>query len=610
MVPDEIQKLSRWFRVNLKSKKPFVSWQKTEKNLETIEDAGGKLPLGFRLHATTTEPVNYALLDFDHIRINKSWITDEAKGIYKHILSTLGENAYREISLSGDGLHILLKPDTFLRKLSGGKHGTIFFTDNQGENAPKLEIFCNTGGRYALLTGKKAVGSVIPSGQKADAVLEWLQGLIDSKAGQIPNQQKAGTKSGADTEERRLAEVRAMLACISPDVCYDDWVAVGMALKNEGFPPKVWDDWSRGGVKYPGAEEIQKKWNKDFKKMDAGKTLATIHALAKDGGYSQKDFEKEWHKEQGYDAEEDFDSIDNAGSFTEDFLGEMLEYVRDGQSTLKKTGFAPFDDLIGGLAPKTLIVLTAPPQSGKTTFLQFLMNRLASVNPRFSCLFYCYEMDRFSLIAKDLARLTYGTPAELSAMDILQESNIGLTERLAKQYKDFSHRIRYNPLESQTDSSLSTLVTSITQGARWAEQEGLDTPIVCLDYMQLLDFEGKDEGPMLKKAMETLKNTAIQYNTTIFAISANNRLSNLSSEKGLGVSMYSGRGSSALEYGCDFQMALRKVSEGGGTLESELILTKARFIPPGGKSSMIFHGKTGFFTESGPGEFDSTDKIL
>lgn len=38
------------------------------------------------------------------------------------------------------------------------------------------------------------------------------------------------------------------------------WIAVGMALKHEGFPVSVWDDWSQNDERYhPG--ECERIWN-------------------------------------------------------------------------------------------------------------------------------------------------------------------------------------------------------------------------------------------------------------------------------------------------------------------------------------------------------------
>lgn len=77
-----------------------------------------------------------------------------------------------------------------------------------------------------------------------------------------------------------------LLKFISPDVPYDDWMAVGRGLKEEDYPVEVWDEWSKGGKKYhPG--ECQKKWA-DFNGPRNGKapqTGATITYLAEQGGW-------------------------------------------------------------------------------------------------------------------------------------------------------------------------------------------------------------------------------------------------------------------------------------------------------------------------------------
>ena len=46
------------------------------------------------------------------------------------------------------------------------------------------------------------------------------------------------------------ATIKDMLATISPDCIYQDWIEIGMALKAGGFGLSFWDDWSKGGAKY------------------------------------------------------------------------------------------------------------------------------------------------------------------------------------------------------------------------------------------------------------------------------------------------------------------------------------------------------------------------
>lgn len=45
------------------------------------------------------------------------------------------------------------------------------------------------------------------------------------------------------------------LEYISPsELDYQDWVNVGMALKQEGYSVKDWDDWSRADSRYHNGE--------------------------------------------------------------------------------------------------------------------------------------------------------------------------------------------------------------------------------------------------------------------------------------------------------------------------------------------------------------------
>ncbi|MCD7716075.1 MAG: AAA family ATPase [Lachnospiraceae bacterium] len=63
-----------------------------------------------------------------------------------------------------------------------------------------------------------------------------------------------------------------------------DWIAVGMALKEEGYPCSIWDDWSRNDKRYhPG--ECEKKWN-SFHGSGAPVKGGTIVQMAKERGWT------------------------------------------------------------------------------------------------------------------------------------------------------------------------------------------------------------------------------------------------------------------------------------------------------------------------------------
>lgn len=78
-----------------------------------------------------------------------------------------------------------------------------------------------------------------------------------------------------------MQDLDAILSHIDPDQSYDEWLKVGMALKQEGEPLSVWDEWSRRGSKYHEGE-CEKKWN-GFN--GEGVTGGTLVHIAQQYGY-------------------------------------------------------------------------------------------------------------------------------------------------------------------------------------------------------------------------------------------------------------------------------------------------------------------------------------
>lgn len=78
--------------------------------------------------------------------------------------------------------------------------------------------------------------------------------------------------------------ITAALQAIPPaSLSYQDWCSVGMALKQEGYGPEVWEDWSRADSRYhPG--ECRKKWE-SFRGTGTPVTGGTILKLAMDFGW-------------------------------------------------------------------------------------------------------------------------------------------------------------------------------------------------------------------------------------------------------------------------------------------------------------------------------------
>jgi len=106
----------------------------------------------------------------------------------------------------------------------------------------------------------------------ADSYIETaiMLGAID--AAQIPKSKPCPRQTpGRDRYQpdeapnpNSIEKLAALLECLDPDMGYDDWCRVGMALYNETHGSDegltLFDSWSSGGDKYKGARETSKKW--------------------------------------------------------------------------------------------------------------------------------------------------------------------------------------------------------------------------------------------------------------------------------------------------------------------------------------------------------------
>lgn len=83
---------------------------------------------------------------------------------------------------------------------------------------------------------------------------------------------------------RENDHILSALQAIDPAaLSYQEWCSVGMALKEEGFAPEVWEDWSRSDARYH-AGECRKKWT-GFRGSASPVTGGTIVELARRFGW-------------------------------------------------------------------------------------------------------------------------------------------------------------------------------------------------------------------------------------------------------------------------------------------------------------------------------------
>lgn len=96
--------------------------------------------------------------------------------------------------------------------------------------------------------------------------------------------------------DKNLLEI---LEHINPVTCtYQEWINVGMALKQEGYSADDWDLWSRSDSRYHDGE-CHAKWN-SFNGSNTPVTAGTIYQMAKERGYipiSDSFREYDWNDE-------------------------------------------------------------------------------------------------------------------------------------------------------------------------------------------------------------------------------------------------------------------------------------------------------------------------
>lgn len=85
--------------------------------------------------------------------------------------------------------------------------------------------------------------------------------------------------------ERNELDLKQALEYIEPmSLSYQEWVGVGMGLKEAGYPASVWDDWSKRDARRYHAGECTRKWE-TFRGTDTPITAGTIVQMALTRGW-------------------------------------------------------------------------------------------------------------------------------------------------------------------------------------------------------------------------------------------------------------------------------------------------------------------------------------
>ena len=221
-----------------------------------------------------------------------------------------------------------------------------------------------------------------------------------------------------------------------------------------------------------------------------------------------------------------------------------------------ETGITDIDRATqGGFIRKTLVMLGAPPAMGKTALAQWIFENMAKAGH--DVLYINLEMSREQLLARSLSRLAWKyDKRDINALDILRgyswtdEQRESITKAADIYKRDIAPHFIYNP-DGVTNGIDSILSAMEAETAR-IKAQGKPEPLICIDYLQLIDSGERDAIEGMKGVIFKLKDFAKRNNTVVFVIMANNRASN----KAGTVEMESGRDTSTIEYSGDLMLGL------------------------------------------------------
>ena len=249
-------------------------------------------------HPATPDGFKSASKDIEKVKrlwagrkgLNVGVATGEASGIFVVDI----DSAEGEIELA----KIVTLPSTYTVTTGRGKH--LYFKypkDKKIKNGahviPGVDIR-GTGG-YVVGAGSahrsgKIYECVNPLEKFAEAPQELFDLIYKDRAVTQPLIDTSPKLNLSNNDGWSDADVLDHLSYISPNMKREDgWIAVGMALKQEGQPFEVWDNWSSSGATYD-PHEMRKVWN-GFNN-GGGVTYGTVVELAKQGGWKPKKYEK------------------------------------------------------------------------------------------------------------------------------------------------------------------------------------------------------------------------------------------------------------------------------------------------------------------------------
>lgn len=510
-IPQKLLEQKRWFCVN-HDKSPKISGWNQKENQKRADDL--KTPIGFDIMSHHPFCDNYLVFDMDHVLTETDeFVTQEAASVANELMR-LG--TFTERSQSGRGLHFVVIPTkgTF----PAMNPAKLYLDDATGlaENQrAKLEIYYYSE-RYLIFTGDlwEGSGMTIAKGTKVDAVIRNMLALIDEQKGKHSETQEAARPDTGETSTD-VERAEAMLKYVDPsELSHDEWLNVGMALKNTGVPFEIFDEWSQQDEeRYNKKKTCEYTWN-SFKRD--GITIATLHKMAMERGYREGKSRKKPAVESDTSG---LRSLDMGEYLQSRYAADLAEF-RSGAEL--KTGFQNLDEAIQGVGAG-LYVIGAIPSLGKTTLMHQMADNMAKAGEH--VLYFSLEQEPFELASKSIARESYLLRPESALTEWGVQRGYddpprrSLAKRALERYQEaIGDRITIIP--GIHNVSIEDIVSFVED---FIERTGR-RPVVIIDYLQKIQAEGNlTDKQRIDYVTTSLKQLQSRNRIALFVISSFNR---------------------------------------------------------------------------------------
>lgn len=266
------------------------------------------------------------------------------------------------------------------------------------------------------------------------------------------------------------------------------------------------------------------------------------------------------------------------------YIQNFVKHIKDSaERPIISTGFEGFDKKLGGGLYEGLYVVGAVSSLGKTTFVTQVADQIAQQGT--DVMFFSLEMSKDEIIAKSVSRLTMiecinrkndlteALQLSKSTRQILtgsmyknfNEEEKGIITRALKKYSEYSDKLYIR--EEIGSFGVEELTKAVREHIRITKR----TPVVCIDYLQILapsEPRASDKQNTDKAVLE-LKRLARECHVPVLAISSLNRESYSSA-----ISMSAYKESGAIEYSSDVLIGMQ--FSGAGTKDFDLEKQKRR----------------------------------